>query len=83
MQKSAVGRRHADKLVRVWSHDAKAFHVMIQIEVQSVRDPEFSQRLNLHREHSGPLMADLKSWLDRQIDENLVEPNSGLGKAII
>jgi transposase len=40
------------------------------------------QRLDFHREHSGPLMADLKSWLDRQIDENLVEPNSGLGKAI-
>jgi transposase len=41
------------------------------------------QRLDFHKEHSGPMMADLKSWLDRQIDENLVEPNSGLGKAII
>jgi transposase len=27
-------------------------------------------------------MADLKSWLDHQTNENLVEPNSGLGKAI-
>jgi transposase len=40
------------------------------------------QRLDSHGEHSGPLMADLRSWMDRQIDENLVEPNSGLGKAI-
>ena len=40
------------------------------------------QRLAFHKENSGPLMADLKSWLDRQINENLVEPNSGLGKAI-
>jgi hypothetical protein len=39
-------------------------------------------RLACHKEHSGPLMADLKSWLDHQTDENLVEPNSGLGKAI-
>jgi transposase len=41
-----------------------------------------NQRLACHKEHSGPLMTDLKSWMDRQIDENLVEPNSGLGKAI-
>jgi transposase len=40
------------------------------------------QRLDFHKEHSGPIMVGLKSWLDRQIDENLVEPNSGLGKAI-
>jgi transposase len=39
-------------------------------------------RLACHKEYSGPLMADLKSWLDHQTDENLVEPNSGLGKAI-
>ncbi len=27
-------------------------------------------------------MTDLKSWLNRQIDEHLVEPNSELGKAV-
>jgi hypothetical protein len=40
------------------------------------------QRLAYHQEHSEPLMTDLKSWLARQIDDHLVEPNSGLGKAI-
>lgn len=40
------------------------------------------QRLDYHREHSGPLMVDLRSWLDKQFDDHLVEPNSGLGKAI-
>lgn len=40
------------------------------------------QRLVYHQEHSGPLMKNLRSWLDKQIDEHLVEPNSGLGKAI-
>ncbi len=40
------------------------------------------KRLIYHKEHSGPLMAELRSWLDKQIDEPLVEPNSGLGKAV-
>ncbi len=40
------------------------------------------KRLIYHKEHSGPLMAELRSWLDKQIDDHLVEPNSGLGKAV-
>jgi transposase len=28
-------------------------------------------------------MDALKTWLDRQLDERLVEPNSSLGKAIV
>src|SRR5262249_16590498 len=30
-----------------------------------------------------PLMDELKRWLDTQIDDHLVEPNSSLGKAIV
>jgi hypothetical protein len=40
------------------------------------------KRLLYHQEHSGPVMKDLKAWLDRQMAERLVEPNGGLGKAI-
>jgi len=40
------------------------------------------QRLAYHQEHSEPLMTALKSWLARQINDHLVEPNSGLGKAV-
>lgn len=40
------------------------------------------QRLEYHQEHSAPIMADLKDWLDKQIDQKLAEPNSGLGKSI-
>ena len=40
------------------------------------------QRLQLHQTESGPAMADLHVWLNRQLDERLVEPNSGLGEAI-
>ena len=41
-----------------------------------------AERLAYHQEHSGPLMEGLARWLHQQIDDKLVEPNSGLGKAI-
>ena len=40
------------------------------------------QRLQYHQEKSGPLIEKLKDWLTSQIEQNLVEPNSGLGQAI-
>lgn len=40
------------------------------------------QRLTFHQENSSPKMAELKSWLDTQVEDKLVEPNCGLGKAI-
>jgi transposase len=40
------------------------------------------QRLRFHREHSGPVIAELRGWMDRQVAERQTEPNSGLGKAI-
>ena len=40
------------------------------------------QRLSFHQLESGQLMEDLKVWLDEQLDQNKVEPNSGLGQAI-
>jgi hypothetical protein len=40
------------------------------------------QRLEYHQAHSGPIMANLREWLDKQIKQNLAEPNSGLGKSI-
>lgn len=40
------------------------------------------ERLRLHQAASGPLMADLETWLRQQRDDHLVEPNSGLGTAI-
>ncbi|MFC1611097.1 IS66 family transposase, partial [Myxococcota bacterium] len=40
-----------------------------------------AERLAYHREHSGPVMADLKTWLCDQLDQKLVEPNSPFGEA--
>jgi hypothetical protein len=39
-------------------------------------------RLTYHQAYSKPLMDNLKGWLDQQMDDRLVEPNSALGKAI-
>jgi transposase len=41
-----------------------------------------AERLRLHQATSGPLMAGLETWLRQQLDDHLVEPNSGLGTAI-
>ncbi len=40
------------------------------------------QRLALHQEHSRPVMEALHQWMTGQIDQKLLEPNSGLGSAI-
>ena len=40
------------------------------------------ERLRFHQTHSRPTMDELHSWLNRQLDERLVEPNSSLGEAV-
>jgi len=40
------------------------------------------QRLRFHQSKSGPLMEDLQTWLNDQLDQKKVEPNCALGKAI-
>jgi transposase len=40
------------------------------------------QRLKYHQENSAELMEKLEVWLDEQIEQKMVEPNSSLGDAI-
>ncbi len=40
------------------------------------------ERLQLHQEHSAPVMEELHRWLQAQFNEKRVEPNSSLGEAI-
>ena len=40
------------------------------------------QRLAHHQAGSGPPMEDLHKWMNEQFEQRLVEPNSGLGKAM-
>jgi transposase len=39
-------------------------------------------RLRLHQERSAPILEGLRSWMQEQLDQKKVEPNSGLGEAI-
>jgi transposase len=40
------------------------------------------ERLQFHQEASGPTMQELRHWLERQLGEKRIEPNSSLGGAI-
>jgi transposase len=40
------------------------------------------ERLLFHQQHSRPVMEELHGWLEAQLAQKKVEPNSGLGQAI-
>ena len=61
-----------EALKQVFDHDEQAR--------DEQRSPE--ARLAYHRNSSGPMMDALHSWLDTQVNDRLVEPNSALGKAM-
>jgi transposase len=61
-----------DTLSEVFDHDERAR--------QEQMSP--AARLAYHQALSGPLLDDLKTWLVKQVEDRLVEPNSSLGKAI-
>jgi hypothetical protein len=59
-------------LAQVYHTDAEARRDKLSAEA----------RFELHQRESLPVMTELKAWLNRQFDERLTEPNSGLGIAI-
>lgn len=40
------------------------------------------ERLVYHQKHSGPVLEELRQWMNAQMEEKKVEPNSSLGAAI-
>ncbi|HMA96306.1 MAG TPA: transposase [Polyangiaceae bacterium] len=40
------------------------------------------QRLGCHQQHSAPIMAALQNWMETEVNERRIEPNSRLGSAI-
>ncbi|MDP3940513.1 MAG: IS66 family transposase [Deltaproteobacteria bacterium] len=40
------------------------------------------ERLHRHQRESGPIMEEIQRWMEAQMEEKRVEPNSGLGAAI-
>lgn len=51
-------------------------------EITKQQNMSSLERLRFHQENSGPVMTDLKEWLEIQFDQRNVEPNSSMGKAI-
>jgi hypothetical protein len=51
-------------------------------EIAKEQNMDIEERLRFHQDDSGPLMEDLNTWFHKQIDQHLVEPNSGLDQAI-
>jgi len=43
-----IGRRYADKLVKVWLKNGQSTWVLIHIEVQSQHDPDFEKRMYVY-----------------------------------
>jgi transposase len=71
------------------SFPAEVKHVLEELKIVYANDDVTKrevmtddERLAFHQAHSGPVMERLAAWLDRQLDEHLVEPNGRLGKAI-
>ena len=50
--------------------------------IASGRGMSPQERLRFHQAQSGPRMAQLQAWMEAQIADRKVEPNSGLGEAI-
>jgi transposase len=67
-----AARHVIEALAEVYKHDATCREHALSAQ----------QRLSFHQEHSKPIMDELARWMNEQFDERLVEPNSGLGKAL-
>jgi transposase len=83
----AHGRRKFSELEEVFPEEcAVVIEALKQVfdheEEVRVQQMNATERLAYHQAYSRPIMEALKQWLDTQIDEHLVEPNSSLGKAI-
>ena len=59
-----------DAVGKVYQHETEATGLSLE------------QRLAYHREKSGPIMMELKQWMEAQFSERSVEPNSSLGRAL-
>jgi transposase len=67
-----AARRVIDALAEVYKHDATC-------RKEALSD---AQRLSFHQQHSLSVLDDLHRWMTEQFEQRLVEPNSGLGKAL-
>jgi hypothetical protein len=82
----AHGRPHV--VDEAESFPGECRHVLEQLRIVFANEAlckekgwEGEERLHFHQKQSGPVMASLKAWMNQQLAEKRIEPNSGLGKA--
>lgn len=64
-------------------HVLQSLSVIYRVDAQArIQELSPEERLRFHQTQSGPVMEELHAWLARQLDDRLVERNSGLGGAI-
>ncbi len=83
----AHGRRYIvdayQKFPEECRHILEELSIVFAIDKKTKEDKMDPQhRLEYHQEHSGPVMDRLREWMNLQLSEKKVEPNSGLGEAI-
>jgi transposase len=61
-----------EMLAKIYKNDAKVRELGLSAD----------ERLFFHQVHSGPVMEELQKWMMKLLLDKLVEPNSGLGRAI-
>src|SRR5262249_27445099 len=59
-----------DQIGKIYGHEAAA------------KEMSDEERLAYHQKKSLPIMSELKEWMERELREKRVEPNSSLGKAM-
>lgn len=82
----AHGRRKFSELEEVFPAEcAVVIETLKQVfdheEEARVQQLNPTDRFTYHQHYSGPIMEQLKHWLEQQFEERNVEPNSSLGKA--
>jgi hypothetical protein len=80
------GRRHV--VDEVANFPAECRHVLVELRKvfkndSLCREQRLSdeERLRFHQPESGPVMTALEKWIQAELDEKRIEPNSGLGQA--
>jgi transposase len=83
----AHGRRHV--VDEVGNHPELCTHLLDEIGKVFKNDATCRRegltgeaRLTFHQRESGPVMADLRAWIEQIFADKRIEPNSGLGGAL-
>ena len=81
----AHARRQFTEIERIYPPECgrvlEAITEVYRIDAQT-KEMSAQDRLQHHQQESGPVMRELKEWVDKQFVDKTVEPHSSLGKAL-